>query len=278
MMKQTIMIVSLLATCLTVSAAANDALSTYEIWEPEPAPNRGRSQWERTKSDNRPNSYDRDWERWSYPIGNGYTGVSIFGRTDTERVQITDKTLHNKGIYGKGGLTSFAELFLDFNQTEVKNYRRSLHLNEAIAHVSYEKDGVRYQREYFASYQDNVVGVPDWKNENNGMVRKPFLKIPMIYSSKAHAKLTVKFTGTAIGTYMLAGPDAGVIRCTVDGAQTKEIETLCKFSGFNYPVTIMFFNELENSEHTLDLEILENRSGRMKAGGTALRVIGFTAN
>ena len=85
-------------------------------------------------------------------------------------------------------------------------------------------------------------------------------------------------TSSVAGSLALAGPDAGVIRCTVDGAQTKEIETLCKFSGFNYPVTIMFFNELENGDHTLELEILENRPGRMKAGGTALRVIGFTAN
>jgi alpha-L-fucosidase 2 len=157
MMKKTIMIVSLLATCLTVSAVANDALSTYEIWEPEPAPNRGRSQWELTKSSKRPKSYDADWERWSYPLGNGYAGACVFGRTDTERVQITDKTLHNNGIYGNGGLTSFAELYLDFHQDDVQNYRRSLNLNEAIAHVSYEKGGVAYQREYFASYPDNVI-------------------------------------------------------------------------------------------------------------------------
>ena len=39
----------------------------------------------------------------------------------------------------------------------MQNYRRSLNLNEAIAHVSYEKDGVAYQREYFASYPDNVI-------------------------------------------------------------------------------------------------------------------------
>ena len=151
------MVVSLLATCMTVSAAANDALSTYELWEPEPAPNRGRSQWERTKSLDRPNSYDKDWEQWSYPVGNGYVGACVFGRTDIERVQITDKTLHNKGKYGKGGLTSFAELYLDFNQDDVQNYRRSLSLNEAIAHVSYEQGGVAYQREYFASYPDNVI-------------------------------------------------------------------------------------------------------------------------
>ena len=182
MITKTIKIVSVLAASLTSSAFADDASRTYELWEPEAAPNNGRSQWEATKSSKRPRSYDRDWERWSYPIGNGYTGVSIFGRTDTERVQITDKTLHNKGIYGKGGLTSFAELFLDFNQTEVKNYRRSLNLNDAIAHVSYEKDGVRYQREYLASYPDNVIAIrltADQKGALSFTVRPeiPFLEL-----------------------------------------------------------------------------------------------------
>jgi len=122
------------------------------------------------------------------------------------------------------------------------------------------------------------VGVPDWRKENRGKVRSRFVETPMIYSSTAHAKLTIDFTGTAIGAYMLAGPDAGILRCTVDGKETKEIDTLCRFSGFNYPVTIMFFTELEDGKHTLELEILENRPGRMKPGGTALRVIGFTAN
>lgn len=156
-MKQTVQISLLLAVSFVLTTFAAGSPRIYELWEPEPAPNNGRSQWESTKSSNRPRSYDRDWERSSYPIGNGYTGASIFGRTDAERVQITDKTLHNRGIYGKGGLTSFAELFLDFNQDSVRNYRRSLNVNEAIAHVSYEQDGVAYQREYFASYPDNVI-------------------------------------------------------------------------------------------------------------------------
>ncbi|MBT3191044.1 MAG: glycoside hydrolase family 95 protein, partial [Verrucomicrobia bacterium] len=156
-MKKTTTIYSLLAASMALSAFANDSSRTYELWEPEPAPNNGRSRWESTKTLDRPNSYDRDWERWSYPIGNGYIGACVFGRTDTERIQITDKTLHNKGKYGKGGLTGFAEIYLDFNQNNVQNYRRSLNLNEAIAHVSYRHRGVNYQREYFASYPNNVV-------------------------------------------------------------------------------------------------------------------------
>jgi alpha-L-fucosidase 2 len=84
----------------------------YEIWSPEPAPNGG-GDWEIEKAGGRP--YDRDWESWSYPIGNGYGGACIFGGITTERIQITDKTLHNSGCYNTGGLTGFAELYLDFN-------------------------------------------------------------------------------------------------------------------------------------------------------------------
>ena len=41
-----------------------------------------------------------DWENWSLPIGNSYMGACIFGRTDTERLQITDKTLYIKRTMG----------------------------------------------------------------------------------------------------------------------------------------------------------------------------------
>jgi hypothetical protein len=40
----------------------------------------------------------------------------------------------------------------------------------------------------------------------------------------------------------------------------------------------MFFNELSNSGHVLELEILKNRKGRMREGGEALRVLHFTGN
>ncbi|MGB2560409.1 MAG: glycoside hydrolase family 95 protein [Akkermansiaceae bacterium] len=180
------------ALATAMPAAAETSPRIYELWELEPAPNNGRSQWEATKSSKRPKSYDRDWERWSYPIGNGYTGVCIFGRTDTERIQIADKTLHNIGIYGNGGLTGFAELYLDLNQDKVQNYRRSLNLNEAIAHVSYEHDGVHYQREYFASYPDNVIVVrltADQKGSLSFTVRP---EIPYLAMKKRTGTITAE--------------------------------------------------------------------------------------
>ena len=128
----------------------------YELWEPAPAPNSGAAFVEKER---REYPYDHDWEYWSYPLGNGHMGANIFGRVDSERIQITEKTLHNIGIYERGGLTSFAEINLDFEPGEISDYRRSLNLDEGIAHVSYQRDGVRHTREYFMSYPDRVLVV-----------------------------------------------------------------------------------------------------------------------
>ena len=128
----------------------------YELWEPNPAPV-GPVETEPRKNGTFP--YDQAWEYWSYPIGNGYMGANVFGYTDVERVQLTEKTLFNSGLYGLGGLTSFAEIKLRFGHDTVTNYRRSLNLNEGIATVQYQVDGITYTREYFINYPDQVLVV-----------------------------------------------------------------------------------------------------------------------
>ncbi len=141
-----------IAVLMKTSAKQSEAF--LSLWESSPAPNLGPA-WDQIKAGGMP--YDADWEQWSYPLGNGYLGACVFGRTDTERIQITEKTLHNQGPYGNGGITSFAELQLIIHHGEICNYRRSLNLEEAIAHVSYEHAGVVFSREYFVSYPDNVM-------------------------------------------------------------------------------------------------------------------------
>lgn len=125
----------------------------YRVWDDQPAPNRG-GDFNITKARGYP--YDEDWELRSYPIGNGFMGANIFGRTDTERIQLTEKTLANEGLYGIGGLTSFAEINIEFKHDHPHNYSRSININEAIAYVNYVHDGVAYTREHFMSYPDNI--------------------------------------------------------------------------------------------------------------------------
>jgi len=141
--------------CFLLSSLSSSAQErVYEIWEPTPAPDRGAT-YQVTMAKGVP--FDTDWESWSYPIGNGYMGANIFGRLDTERIQITDKTLHNRGVYNRGGITGFLELYLDFNHKNPQNYKRSINLNEGIATVSYEIGDVQYTREYFMNYPSNVL-------------------------------------------------------------------------------------------------------------------------
>ena len=128
----------------------------YKLWYDKPAPNRGKvastwaSHWSKEK--------DPDWEEWSLPLGGGYLGVNIFGRTDTERIQITDVSLANPY---PSGVNNFAEIYVDINhpEHEIKNYTRDLVLNDATSHVKYEYNGVTYEREYLASYPDAVIAV-----------------------------------------------------------------------------------------------------------------------
>ena len=110
-----------------------------------------------------------DWERWSIPIGNGYYGANLFGRTETERIQLTEKTLANPykivsdtSINTKNvtdGLNNFSETYIDFGHpsSAVTDYSRELDLATAISTVKYNYNGVAYTREYFASYPDKAI-------------------------------------------------------------------------------------------------------------------------
>ena len=108
------------------------------------------------------NSEDDGWERWSIPIGNGYFGANLFGRTETERIQITEKTLVNpykSQNNSLGGLNNFSETYIDFGHPfeNVTDYSRKLDLKTAISTVDYVYNGVSYSREYFTSYPDKAL-------------------------------------------------------------------------------------------------------------------------
>ncbi len=60
-----------------------------------------------------------------------------------------------------GSFTTAGELYFETGLSAVgmTGYRRELSLDSALAKVSFNKDGVAYRREYFASYPANVIAV-----------------------------------------------------------------------------------------------------------------------
>ena len=155
-MKKVVVISILVFSLGNAYSQTTSSNRVYRIWDSQPAPNRG-GDFNITKARGYP--YDEDWELRSYPIGNGYMGANLFGRTDIERIQLTEKTICNEGLYGIGGMTSCAEIYLDINHPDPQHYSRSINLNEAIAYVKYSHDWVEYTREHFMSYPDNVLAI-----------------------------------------------------------------------------------------------------------------------
>ena len=137
---------------LSLSATADDGKhadaegKTLRLWYDEPAPDS-----------------DAGWVNRSIPMGNGYMGVNVFGGIETERIQITENSLYDWAAKNTGfkrrGVNNFAEVYLDFGHKNVSSYERELNLNDGLAHVSYQHDGVKYSRECFTSYPDKVMAI-----------------------------------------------------------------------------------------------------------------------
>lgn len=139
-----------------------------------------------------------DWLR-ALPIGNGRLGAMVFGNVDTERLQLNEDTVWAGGPHDSSnpaGVANIGEIrrrvFADqwtqaqdlINQTMVSRpvgqlayqpvgnlrlafgatgvasqHTRTLDLTTAVASTTYVLNGVRYQREVFASAPDQVIVV-----------------------------------------------------------------------------------------------------------------------
>ncbi|PWJ61880.1 alpha-L-fucosidase 2 [Fibrobacter sp. UWR4] len=128
------------------------------------------------------------------PIGNGYMGGMVYGGVSKDVINLNEGTVWNSGpgSNNKSGSASklgqirnalfsgdyktaedmtgsfstydiakfqpVGDLILNFGHTGT-DYRRELDLETATAKTTYTSGGVKYTREYFASYPDNVIVV-----------------------------------------------------------------------------------------------------------------------
>ena len=123
---------------------------------------------------------DEGWERQSLPIGNGRFGVHVFGLVDRERLQITENS-----VLTRNNLTNAAELRISFPHalTEATDYERDLILDSAAAHVRYDIGGVHFEREYFTSYPDAILGAKLTASKAGALSFTAELQIPFIDES-----------------------------------------------------------------------------------------------
>jgi lysophospholipase L1-like esterase len=119
-------------------------------------------------------------------------------------------------------------------------------------------------------------GEPSWK-ELPGRKRGRFLGISLLHGNSEGSKATLEFDGTAVGAYVLAGPDAGVLEVRVDDDTPARVDLFHRYSkGLHYPRTVMFAHDLKQGNHKLELTISGKRNDSSK--GHAIRILQFCVN
>ena len=100
------------------------------------------------------------------PIGNGHIGGLISGGAARENVVLNEDSLWTGGDNPDGNDNTMGayqmlgSVFINFPGHEiVTDYRRGLDIGDALAHVSYSLNGVKFSREYFCSHVDGVLVV-----------------------------------------------------------------------------------------------------------------------
>ena len=119
----------------------------------------------------------KSWMTEALPIGNGPMGAMLFGGTEIERIQFNEISLWSgdrMAVEGRplgetaaeeeqnlGAYQAFGDIFihLDHDFSKVTDYRQELNIERAVHQVTYQYNGVRYQRTAFASHPDGVIVV-----------------------------------------------------------------------------------------------------------------------
>ena len=121
-----------------------------------------------------------------------------------------------------------------------------------------------------------TIEIPEWSKLTGGH-RARFDKEEMRCATEPGAELRLKFDGKAIGIFLLAGPDAGMLEASVDGAPFRRFDLLHAYSaGLHYPRSIIFDADLAPGSHVLTLKLSDQKNATSK--GTAARIMKFCIN
>lgn len=119
--------------------------------------------------------------------------------------------------------------------------------------------------------------IASWRADNTYEKRKGFVDVPMLEATRPGDKLTLDFTGKAIGIFCTPGPTAGIIEYSIDGAPFKKLDTFTQWSKYLYiPWVYMLETELNDASHRLVLRISKDK--HPDSLGTECQIRNFVVN
>ncbi|MFC4600976.1 glycosyl hydrolase family 95 catalytic domain-containing protein [Cohnella hongkongensis] len=163
--------------------------------------------------------YNKPARAWTeaLPVGNGRLGGMVFGGIEQERISLNEDTLWSgyprdwnnpralevlpevrravleeryedaERLSKAGMMGPYTQAYMPLGDWHIRfyhghfadGYRRSLHLEEACAKVSYDIGGVRYTRELFASHPDQVLVYRLTSSQPGRLTLKTWLDSPL---------------------------------------------------------------------------------------------------
>ncbi|HEU0120944.1 MAG TPA: GDSL-type esterase/lipase family protein [Bryobacteraceae bacterium] len=110
---------------------------------------------------------------------------------------------------------------------------------------------------------------PNWKPLDSTATRKGFVDVPMVVCETPDAELALPFSGTAIGLFVAAGPDAGVLEFRIDNGPWRQQKLFTQWSKrLHIPWAYILDADLPDGKHELRM--------RLKSG--AVRIVHFLEN
>lgn len=110
-----------------------------------------------------------------------------------------------------------------------------------------------------------------------GSIRGDYRVYQALRSDEAGSHLYFSFSGTMLGAFVLAGPDAGSLEISVDGGAWKKVDLFHSYSkSLNYPRSVIFADDLAPTLHQAVIRVAEG----IPAGsqGTTATILHFQVN
>lgn len=117
---------------------------------------------------------------------------------------------------------------------------------------------------------------PNW-SAIPGVFRQTFAGQPFLCGVKAGDSCSFEFEGTAVGLFVLAGPDSGDAEFSIDGGDFQKVRIRHSYSaGLHYPRTVVLADELKAGKHVATLRV--PNADAENASGNALRIFQIVVN
>lgn len=118
------------------------------------------------------------------------------------------------------------------------------------------------------------IKVPEW-DSLPGSKRSRFTSIPMLCATRPGSELELDFEGTALGVFIVAGPDAGELEVSIDGGPYQTYDLYHHYSkGLHYPRSVVFNSQLKPGKHHARVRVSPKSSSK----GHAARIMYFVGN